>query len=120
MAGMGDDATIWAPFQKRLGPEVRTCAWDYPGAGQSTAAAGPIASVAAAALHATLCDYTFCAVSIEEVRRYEVCAEICGGGGGDIGKHYCRLPAGAVQSEVGTVPACLACVPSDLLSLRRS
>ncbi len=52
---MGDDANIWGPFRESLGPDVRTCAWDYPGVGQSTGVAGPMtASVAAAALHATL------------------------------------------------------------------
>lgn len=54
MAGMGDDSTIWAPFRETLGPEVRTCAWDYPGVGESTGASPMTAGVAAASLNATL------------------------------------------------------------------
>lgn len=54
MAGMGDDTNVWGSLRKTLGPEVRTCAWDYPGVGQSTGTAPMTASVAAAALDATL------------------------------------------------------------------
>lgn len=55
MAGMGDDSTVWAPFRETLGPDVRTCAWDYPGVGETTETTGPMtAGVAAASLNATL------------------------------------------------------------------
>lgn len=54
MAGMGDDTNVWGPFRATLGPDVRTCAWDYPGVGQSTGGTPMTASVAAAALDATL------------------------------------------------------------------
>ncbi|MET4637219.1 alpha/beta hydrolase [Mycetocola sp. 2940] len=54
MAGMGDDSTVWAPFRDTLGPDVRTCAWDYPGVGESTGTAPMTAGVAAASLNATL------------------------------------------------------------------
>ena len=37
MAGMGDDSTVWQPFRDTLGPDARTCAWDYPGVGESPA-----------------------------------------------------------------------------------
>jgi pimeloyl-ACP methyl ester carboxylesterase len=54
MAGMGDDSTTWRPFRDTLGPDVRTCAWDYPGVGESTGAYPMTAGVAAASLNATL------------------------------------------------------------------
>jgi pimeloyl-ACP methyl ester carboxylesterase len=54
MAGMGDDSTVWAPFRETLGPEIRTCAWDYPGVGESTGTYPITAGVAAASLNATL------------------------------------------------------------------
>jgi pimeloyl-ACP methyl ester carboxylesterase len=54
LAGMGDDSSIWGPFRDTLGPKVRTCAWDYPGVGESTGIAPMTAGVAAASLNATL------------------------------------------------------------------
>jgi pimeloyl-ACP methyl ester carboxylesterase len=54
MAGMGDDATTWGPFRETLGPDIRTCAWDYPGVGESTGTFPMTAGVAAASLNATL------------------------------------------------------------------
>ena len=54
MAGMGDDSTAWEPFRETLGTQVRTCAWDYPGVGESTGAAPMTAGVASASLNATL------------------------------------------------------------------
>jgi pimeloyl-ACP methyl ester carboxylesterase len=54
MAGMGDDSTTWDPFRETLGLDVRTCAWDYPGVGESTGTAPMTAGVAAASLNATL------------------------------------------------------------------
>jgi pimeloyl-ACP methyl ester carboxylesterase len=54
MAGMGDDSTTWQPFRDTLGPGVRTCAWDYPGVGESTGTSPMTAGVAAASLNATL------------------------------------------------------------------
>ncbi|WP_306232792.1 alpha/beta fold hydrolase [Agrococcus beijingensis] len=55
LAGMGDDASTWRPLRDALGPNVRTCAWDYPGVGGSTGSAAPMtAGVAAASLDATL------------------------------------------------------------------
>jgi pimeloyl-ACP methyl ester carboxylesterase len=54
MAGMGDNSTTWGPFRDTLGPDVRTCAWDYPGVGESTATAPMTAGVAAASLNSTL------------------------------------------------------------------
>jgi pimeloyl-ACP methyl ester carboxylesterase len=54
MAGMGDDSTTWGPFRETLGSDVRTCAWDYPGVGESTGTAPMTAGVAAASLNATL------------------------------------------------------------------
>ena len=54
MAGMGDDTSVWEPFRDTLGPDVRTCAWDYPGVGDSTGTHPMTAGVAAASLNATL------------------------------------------------------------------
>ncbi|MBG6239963.1 pimeloyl-ACP methyl ester carboxylesterase [Mycetocola sp. CAN_C7] len=54
LAGMGDDSTTWGPFRETLGPAVRTCAWDYPGVGESTGTAPMTAGVASASLNATL------------------------------------------------------------------
>ncbi len=54
MAGMGDDTTVWGPFRETLGPDIRTCAWDYPGVGESTGTYPMTAGVAAASLNATL------------------------------------------------------------------
>lgn len=54
LAGMGDDSTVWGQFRDTLGPDVRTCAWDYPGVGESTGTTPMTAGVAAASLNATL------------------------------------------------------------------
>lgn len=54
MAGMGDDSTVWAPFRETLGPDVRTCAWDYPGVGKTPGVGRITAGIAAASLNATL------------------------------------------------------------------
>jgi pimeloyl-ACP methyl ester carboxylesterase len=54
LGGQGSTTSSWADFRDRLGPEVRTCAWDYPGVGWSTGAPMMTASRAAAALDGTL------------------------------------------------------------------
>src|SRR5687768_15570500 len=36
LGGMGFTTTTWLELRDSLGPEVRTCAWDYPGIGHST------------------------------------------------------------------------------------
>jgi pimeloyl-ACP methyl ester carboxylesterase len=51
---MGGDSSSWDPLRESLGADVRTCAWDYPGVGQSTGASPMTAGVAAASLHGTL------------------------------------------------------------------
>lgn len=54
LGGQGDTTTAWADFRTALGPDVRTCAWDYPGVGWSTGAPMMTAARAADALDATL------------------------------------------------------------------
>ena len=54
LGGQGSSTTTWTDFRQRLGADVRTCAWDYPGVGWSTGAPMMTASRAAAALDATL------------------------------------------------------------------
>lgn len=54
LAGMGDNTTTWNELRTGLGPNVRTCAWDYPGTGWSTGATMMTAQRAADALDATL------------------------------------------------------------------
>lgn len=54
LAGQGDNTSTWRELRTRLGPNVRTCAWDYPGTGTSTGAPMMTAQRAATALEATL------------------------------------------------------------------
>ncbi len=54
LGGMGFTTTTWADLRTALGPQVRTCAWDYPGVGHSTGAPMMTAAVAASSLHRTL------------------------------------------------------------------
>ena len=35
LRGQGFTTTTWADLRTALGPEVRTCAWDYPGVGDA-------------------------------------------------------------------------------------
>lgn len=54
LGGMGFTTTTWDDLRDTLGPEVRTCAWDYPGVGHSTGAQMMTAATAASSLHDTL------------------------------------------------------------------
>ncbi len=54
LGGQRSTTTSWDDFRERLGTDVRTCAWDYPGVGWSTGAPMMTASRAAAALDGTL------------------------------------------------------------------
>jgi pimeloyl-ACP methyl ester carboxylesterase len=54
LGGQGSTTTSWGDFRELLGPDVRTCAWDYPGVGWSTGAPMMTAARAAAALEGTL------------------------------------------------------------------
>ena len=54
LGGMGSTTTTWADLRAALGPDVRTCAWDYPGVGHSTGAPMMTAARAASSLHGTL------------------------------------------------------------------
>ena len=54
LGGMGFTTTTWDELRKALGPEVRTCAWDYPGVGHSTGEQMMTAATAASSLHGTL------------------------------------------------------------------
>ena len=54
LGGQGFTTTTWADLRTALGPEVRTCAWDYPGVGHSTGAPMMTAARAASSLDATL------------------------------------------------------------------
>ena len=54
LAGQGDNTSTWRELRTRLGPDVRTCAWDYPGAGASTGTPMMTAQRAASALESTL------------------------------------------------------------------
>ncbi len=54
MGGMGFTTTTWAGVRTALGPDVRTCAWDYPGVGHSTGEPMMTAEIAASSLHGTL------------------------------------------------------------------
>ena len=51
---MGFTTTTWDELRAALGPDVRTCAWDYPGVGHSTGAPMMTAAQAASSLHGTL------------------------------------------------------------------
>ncbi|MEO7059723.1 MAG: alpha/beta hydrolase [Lapillicoccus sp.] len=55
LAGGRDDTSTWDPLVTRLGPAVRTCAFDYPGVGSSAPSSLPMtADVVASSLHDTL------------------------------------------------------------------
>ncbi|MGZ5404599.1 MAG: alpha/beta fold hydrolase [Nocardioides sp.] len=54
LGGMGFTTTTWDELRAALGPDVRTCAWDYPGVGHSTGAPMMTADLAASSLHGTL------------------------------------------------------------------
>jgi pimeloyl-ACP methyl ester carboxylesterase len=55
LAGMGDDTTVWDLFRDTLGSDITTCAWAYPGVGDTTGIGYPMtAGVAAASLNATM------------------------------------------------------------------
>ncbi len=54
LGGMGFTTTTWAELRAALGPDVRTCAWDYPGVGHSTGVPMMTAARAASSLHGTL------------------------------------------------------------------
>jgi pimeloyl-ACP methyl ester carboxylesterase len=54
LGGMGFATTTWADLRAALGPDVRTCAWDYPGVGHSTGAPMMTAAAAASSLRGTL------------------------------------------------------------------
>ena len=54
LGGMGFTTTTWNELRDALGPDVRTCAWDYPGVGHSTGAPMMTADLAASSLHGTL------------------------------------------------------------------
>ena len=54
LGGQGFTTTTWAELRDALGPDVRTCAWDYPGVGHSTGAPMMTAARAASSLDGTL------------------------------------------------------------------
>jgi len=54
LGGQGFTTTTWAGIRAALGPDVRTCAWDYPGVGHSTGAPMMTAARAAGSLDGTL------------------------------------------------------------------
>ena len=54
LGGRGSTTASWTTFRDGLGPDVRTCAWDYPGVGNSTGAPMMTAAVAASSLDGTL------------------------------------------------------------------
>jgi pimeloyl-ACP methyl ester carboxylesterase len=54
LGGMGFTTTTWAELRTAMGPDVRTCAWDYPGVGHSTGEPMMTAEIAASSLHGTL------------------------------------------------------------------
>jgi pimeloyl-ACP methyl ester carboxylesterase len=54
LGGQGFTTKTWAKFRAALGPDVRTCAWDYPGVGHSTGAPMMTAARAASSLDGTL------------------------------------------------------------------
>ncbi len=54
LGGLGFTTTTWAKLRTALGPDVRTCAWDYPGVGHSTGASMMTAARAASSLDGTL------------------------------------------------------------------
>jgi pimeloyl-ACP methyl ester carboxylesterase len=54
LGGMGFPTTTWTELRAGLGPDVRSCAWDYPGVSHSTGASMMTAATAASSLHGTL------------------------------------------------------------------
>lgn len=54
LGGQGFTTTTWDGLRAALGPDVRTCAWDYPGVGHSTGAPMMTATRAASSLDGTL------------------------------------------------------------------
>lgn len=54
LGGQGSTTTTWDNLRAALGPDVRTCAWDYPGVGHSTGASMMTAARAASSLDGTL------------------------------------------------------------------
>ena len=54
LGGKGLTTTTWSDLRAALGPDVRTCAWDYPGVGHSTGAPMMTAARAASSLDGTL------------------------------------------------------------------
>jgi hypothetical protein len=54
LGGQGFTTRTWADVRAALGPDVRTCAWDYPGVGHSTGAPLMTAARAASSLDGTL------------------------------------------------------------------
>jgi pimeloyl-ACP methyl ester carboxylesterase len=54
LGGQGATTSTWSDFRTALGPDVRTCAWDYPGVGHSTGAPMMTAGRAASSLDGTL------------------------------------------------------------------
>jgi pimeloyl-ACP methyl ester carboxylesterase len=54
LGGMGFTTTTWTNLRAALGPDVRTCAWDYPGVGHSTGEPMMTAAGAASSLRGTL------------------------------------------------------------------
>ena len=54
LAGARDDTSTWDGLVARMGPAVRTCAFDYPGVGASDPSPAPItADLVASSLHST-------------------------------------------------------------------
>ncbi len=54
LGGMGFTTTTWDELRDSLGPDVRTCAWDYPGIGHSTGEPMMTAAKAVSSLAGTL------------------------------------------------------------------
>ena len=54
LGGMGFTTTTWDELRDSLGPDLRTCAWDYPGIGHSTGEPMMTADQAASSLAGTL------------------------------------------------------------------
>ncbi len=54
LGGVGSTTSTWDELRADLGPEVRTCAWDYPGVGHSTGPPLMTAARAASSLRGTL------------------------------------------------------------------
>ena len=54
LGGGGFTTTTWDEIRDEMGPDVRTCAWDYPGVGHSTGTPMMTAARAASSLDGTL------------------------------------------------------------------